>query len=141
MTGLQGDRNLGGQNFPTGPIDYRRKIDKPLGHRDISRIQCPNLVGPLNGQAPQQIWVYFMAEMPLAGPRLSVQCFNSHTFHQCADTLAAHIETCSIKLIAQHAGTHEWVLKVQSVNPTHERQIRRADWLGLIVDAAPANAN
>ena len=31
MTGLQVDLDLGGQNFPAGPINYRSKTDKTLG--------------------------------------------------------------------------------------------------------------
>jgi hypothetical protein len=51
--------------------------------------------------------------------------------------LAADMESSSIELIAQHTGTHERVFQMQSVNLQHERLIRDADRIGLIVDAAP----
>ncbi len=79
--------------------------------------------------------------MFLAGPWLSIQSLNTHALHQGANMLAAHIETGSIELIAQHASTHELVLQVQYVHATHQHQIITADLFGSIVDAAAAYAN
>ena len=61
MAGLQGYRHLCCQYTPRGPIHDRGKVDEPFGHWDVGRIQCPNVVGPVDVQTAQQIEVYFMA--------------------------------------------------------------------------------
>ena len=81
-----------------------------------------------------------MAGVSLAGPRLSVKRLNAHALHQRAHMFAASNLSCPIELVAQHACTHEWVLQVQYVNATHERQIGSADRFGQIIHAASANA-
>ena len=82
-----------------------------------------------------------MSEVFLAGPGLSVQSFYAHTFHQAANMLAAHRKACSIKLILQHASTHEGVLKVQLVNAAHQRQVVDVKRFWPIIDTAATDAN
>lgn len=55
MAGLQGNRDLCGQYFPARPINNGNKVDKPFGHGDIRRVQRPDLVGLIDGQAPKQV--------------------------------------------------------------------------------------
>lgn len=55
--------------------------------------------------------------------------------------LAAHSKACSIELILQHAGTHEWMLQMQLINVAHQRQVSDVYRLGPIIDTAAAYAN
>jgi hypothetical protein len=53
VTGFQGYRDHDGQHFPAGPINNGNKEHKPFCHGDRGRVQRPNLMGPINAQAPQ----------------------------------------------------------------------------------------
>ncbi len=72
MAGLQRDGDLRCQYTARGPVHYGGEVDEAFGHRNVGRIQCPNLVDPVDVQTAQQTGVNFMAGVLLAGARLSV---------------------------------------------------------------------
>lgn len=72
MAGLQHDRYLCCQDTPRGPIHDGGKVDEAFSHWDVGRVQCPNLVGPIDVQAPQQVRINLMSGVLLAGSRLSL---------------------------------------------------------------------
>ena len=55
MTDLQRDGDLRGQHRTAGPIHDGGARDEPFGHWDVGRIECPHLVGAVDGEPAQQI--------------------------------------------------------------------------------------
>jgi len=53
MTGFQGDRDFGGQDFARGPVNHRCQIRKAFGQWDVRRIQGPNLIGAVRMVMPR----------------------------------------------------------------------------------------
>ena len=82
VTGLQRDGDLRGQRLAAGPIYDGGQGYKPFGHRNIRRIQCPHLVGLVDGKSAQQVGINFMAGVFLAGARFSTQRLHAHARHQ-----------------------------------------------------------
>ena len=55
MTRLQGDGHFLRKHLAASYIDHSRQVDKALGHCHVGGVQCPDLVGPDDGQVPEQI--------------------------------------------------------------------------------------
>ena len=72
MAGLQRDRYLCGQDTPRSPIHDGGKVDEAFGHWDEGRVQCQDLVGPIDGKVPQQLRINLVARVLLAGSILSI---------------------------------------------------------------------
>lgn len=141
MTRFQRNGDFGSQHLTTDPVNDAGQVDKAFGHRDIGRIQRPDLVGFPDGDAAQEIRVDRMPRMLLASARLAEQGFNAHAFHEVAYPIPADMGvTQSVDLVTQLPGTHEGMLQVQAVDVTHEFQILRADRPRQVIDAAAANA-
>ena len=110
--------------------------DEPFGLRDVGRIQCPHLVGPVDIQSAQQVGIHFIPRVLLAGAGLPEERRHTHARHQRADVYPPDRVPLPIQLVAHHARAHERVLQVQCIQATHQPQIGRADRRGDIVDAA-----
>src|SRR5271170_1063617 len=59
--GLHRDRHTMGEHTPGEPIDDRDQIDEAARHRDIGNIRRPDLIGPLDLHAAQQIGINLVA--------------------------------------------------------------------------------
>ena len=67
---LQRNRQTPRQHPPAEPVHHRNQINKAPGHRNIRYIGAPDLIGMVDVQIPQQIWVDFVSGMSPAGVRL-----------------------------------------------------------------------
>ena len=103
MTGLQRDGDLRGQHRTADPIHDGGTRDEPFGHWDLGRIECPHLVGAVDGEPAQQIGIHFMPGVLLAGARLPVERLHPHARHPCPHVFTPDHNPLSIQLIAQHA--------------------------------------
>ena len=75
MTRLQGDGHFVREHLAASYIDHSRQVNKALGHRNVGGVQCPDLVGPDDGQVPEQIRVDLVARLSFAGARLGRKGF------------------------------------------------------------------
>ena len=55
MAGLQGRRHLMREHSAAGHVDCGRQINKAFRHRNVSRIQCPHLIGLGDADVAQQL--------------------------------------------------------------------------------------
>jgi hypothetical protein len=49
-----------------GHVHHGGEIDKASGHRNVGRVQRPDLVGPGDGELPQQVRVDLLLPIQLA---------------------------------------------------------------------------
>src|SRR5665647_1727142 len=138
--GLHRDRHAMAEHPPTEPVDDSHEIDKPSCHGDVGNVRRPDLVWTLDLQSAQQIRINLVAQRGLRRVRATIECLDSHALHQCPDMTAADWKALPVQKIAQHPRPRERPFQVQLVNAPHEREIRDRNGFGLIVDAAPADA-
>jgi len=80
--GVQGVGETPGKYLAAVPVHHRHKIHEAPPKRDIGYVGRPHLVGTVDGEITQQIGVYFMARMRLAGLGMRIDCLNAHQPHQ-----------------------------------------------------------
>src|ERR1039457_7197622 len=73
--------------FPTQheaaePIHDSDQVKEPATHRNICNIGAPDLVGPLDRQAAQQVWVDLVTRGQAAQVRFRIKSFDSHNPHE-----------------------------------------------------------
>ena len=61
VAGLQRDGHLVRQHPTADHVNHGGKVDKALRHANVGRVQRPDLVGPADGQAAQQVRVDLVA--------------------------------------------------------------------------------
>lgn len=70
------------QDPTTRPVEHHKEIHKASAHRNVGDIGGPDMIGPRDGEIPQEIGVNRMGRMPPAERRLLIQGLNPHTTHQ-----------------------------------------------------------
>jgi hypothetical protein len=108
-------------------------------HRDVGDVHRPDLVGPGDGQFPQQIGVDLVPRRRFRGVRLAVKRLDAHAFHQRGNVQPPDLEAFLDQQTLQHPAARERELHVQLVDPVHQLQISVRHRAGLVVDAAPAD--
>ncbi len=136
---IQKDRYPPRQHPPGEPIDHGDQVDETTGHRDVSNIHGPDLIGPGDRQFPRQIRVDLVPRRRFRGVRLAIQRRDPHPFHQRANVLAANLEAFLDQNAPQHPAAREGVIQMQPVDPAHQLEIRVADWAWLVIDGTPAD--
>ena len=121
------------------PVHDGHQVHEPLGHRDIANVRRPGLVRPLDGQVPEQVWVYLVPLPRLARSPPWIQGSQVHQTHQALDTLAVDLVSPILELVAHPPAAVERPLQVNLVDESHQRQIRLADRLGMVVRALARN--
>jgi len=107
---LKGIGNPGGQDFAAVPVHDGHKVHKPTFHWNVGDIGGPDLVGPIDAQASEQIGVDSVLRMGPTGSRLGIYCFDAHQPHQPLDTLSIGIDPLSLKLTGHRPAAPAWVL-------------------------------
>jgi hypothetical protein len=109
--------------FPTQheaaePIHDSDQVKEPATHRNICNIGAPDLVGPLDRQAAQQVWVDLVTRRRAAQVRFRIKSFDSHNPHEPLGAFAVH---------PQHhrhaAAAEEGTFQIQLVEPPHQAQV------------------
>ena len=77
------------QNLSRRPIHDGDKVKEAPPHRDVGDIGAPDLVGPPDGQMPQQIRVDLVSWMRRAGFWRLIDRGEANLAHQSADSFAA----------------------------------------------------
>lgn len=70
MTGLQRDGPLVSEHPAAGYIHHGREVDEPALHRDVGRVQRPDLVGAADGHLAQQVRLDLVVWVALVGAGL-----------------------------------------------------------------------
>ncbi len=76
-----------GQDITAEPVHDGHQITEPASQLDIRDVSCPNLIGPDNLDASEQIRVNPMLRVLLAQPWLWINSQQIHRAHQPADEL------------------------------------------------------
>ncbi len=91
-----------------------------------------DVVRPGYLQIEQQIRIDLVRRMTAAGVRLAIQRVDVHALHQGRNTLLADPPAFPLEYPAQHTCARIRHLQMQFVDPLHQRQIFRRNWLRLV---------
>ena len=138
--GFHRDRHPMRKHPPAEPIDDGDEIDEAARHGDIGDVRRPDLVGPLDFHAAQQIGIDLVSWRGLRRIAPPVDRFDPHALHQRRDMPAANLHALASEKIAQHASARERTLQMQLVDPPHERQVLRPDRAWPVINRASADA-
>ena len=112
--------------FPTEheaaePIHHRDQVEKAATHRNVSNIGAPDVVGPLDRDAAQQVRVDLVTRRRTAQVRFGIVGFDAQNAHQPLDALAVHLQ------FDRHlAAAEKRALQVQLVESAEQTQVLRA---------------
>src|SRR6056297_502794 len=137
--GLHRDRYQPCQDPSGEPVHDRGEVDEAPRRRDVGDVHRPDLVGPDDGQLPQQIGIDLVPRCRFRGVGLSIQGFYAHALHQRGDVQPPDPEPFLDEQTLQHPVARERELHVQLVDPVHQLQIGIRNRARLVVDAAPAD--
>lgn len=112
---MHGDGGPVCQHPPRRPVDDGGEEGKAFGHRDVSHIHCPDLIGTDDDHVAQGVGINALLGMLLAGVGVAVQRFDPHLLHQCADVLRPNLMSFSIQHVAQHPSPSEEVLQMNFI--------------------------
>ena len=99
----------------------------------------PDLVGPGDGQLPEQIGVDLVPRRRFRGIRFAIERLDPHPLHQRGNVQPPDLEAFLEQQALQHSVAREGEFHVQLVDAVHQLQVRVRHWAGLVVDAAPAD--
>ena len=84
-------------------------------HRKVTNIGAPDLVGPLDRDAAQQVWIDLVTCRRPAQIRLRIQRLDSQNSHQPLDAFAADLQCDGHATAAE-----EWAIHIQLVEPAEQ---------------------
>ena len=119
--------------FPTEheaaePVHHRDQIEKAATHRKVSNIGAPDVVGPLDRHAAQQVWVDLVTRLRTAQVRFRIVGFDAQDAHQPLDAFAVHLQ-----LDGHFSASEKRTLQIQLVEPAEQTQVLRALRSRLVV--------
>src|SRR5262245_38958262 len=101
----------------------------------------PDLIGPRDIDAAQQIRKDLVSRLRLCRPRPAIQGFYPHPLHQRLHVTPAHLAPFGSQKTAQHPRPCERELSMKRVDLLHEHQVFRRHRAGQVVDRAPRDAD
>ena len=116
------------------PVHDRHQVEEAAPHRDIGDVGAPDMVRPLDRQAPQQIRVDPVLGVGRAGARRPIDRLKPHQAHQTTGPAAPDANALSAQVTDHLAGAVKGILQEQLVDPPHQRQGLRALPLRLVVE-------
>ena len=119
--------------FPTEhetavPIHHGNQVEEAAMHRNVRNIGAPDLIGPFDLDATQQVRVDLVTCRRTAQVRFRIKSFDTQNTHQPLNALAVDFQR------DRHAAAaEERVIHVQLVEPPEQSQVLRALWPRLVV--------
>jgi hypothetical protein len=112
--------------FPTEheaavPVHHGDQVQEAAAHRNVSNIGAPDVVGPEDLHAAQQIRVDLVTRRRAAQVRFGVQSFDAQNAHQPLDAFAVHLQ-----LEGHFAASEERAFQIQLVDLAQQAQVLRA---------------
>lgn len=117
-----------------GPIHDRDQIQIAMLHRDIGDVGAPDLVGPRDLHAPEQIRIYPVGGMGIRGSGRLINRFQAHQPHKAANPVTAHQESLAPQLAYHLARAVKRIFHEQLIDPPHQRKIRFALAFGGVIE-------
>ena len=128
-------RQTPGQDVPARPVHDRHQVKEAALHRDIGDVGAPDVVRPLDCQAPQQIWVDPVLGVRIAGARRPIDRLKPHQAHQPSGPASADPHALAAQALKRHpTGAVKQVLQEQHVDPPHQHERPRALPLRLVIE-------
>ena len=121
--GLHRYRDAPRQHPPREPVEHGGEIDKAFRHRNIRDVHRPDLVGPHDLHAAQEIRVDRVSRLWLRRARTAAERLYPHPLHQRFDAPAAGLAPIGSQKTAQHPRPCEGKLQMQPVDLAHEFEI------------------
>ena len=131
---VQRVRQPPGQDVPARPVHDRHEVKEATLHRDIGDIGAPDMVRPLDCQAPQQIRVNPVLGVGRAGARRPIDCLEPHQAHQTSGPAPADPHALAAQVKCHPTGAVERILQEELVDPPHQHERLRALPLRLVVE-------
>ena len=127
-------RQTPGQNEPARPVHDRHQVKEAALHRDVGDIGAPDMVRPLDRQAPQQIGPDPVLGVRIAGARRPIDRLKPHQTHQPPGPASADPHALAAQVKRHPTGAVKRILQEQLVDPPHQGQRLGALALRLVVE-------
>jgi len=88
--GIQRIRDFPVQHEPAEPVHNGGQIEQTAAHRNARDIGAPDVIGMIDGEAAQQIWIDLVTRRRPAQVRLRKQRLDTENAHQALDAFAIH---------------------------------------------------
>ena len=75
---------------------FHRAAARAATQRKVSNIGAPDVVGPLDREAAQQVWIHLVTRRRTAQVRFGIVGFDARNAHQPPDAVAAHANWTAI---------------------------------------------
>jgi hypothetical protein len=102
------------------PIHHGNQVEEAAMHRNIRNIGAPDLVGPLDGNAAQQVRVDLVTWSRAAQVWFRIERFDAQNAHQPLDTFPVDLQRDGHPTAAE-----ERTIQVQLVEPPEQTQVLR----------------
>ena len=79
---VHGDRQPPREHTAAEPVDDRGQIDKAARHGDVGDVHGPNLIGPRDREAAQQVGINLLPWRGFGGVGLPIERLHAHSPHQ-----------------------------------------------------------
>ncbi len=93
-----------------------RQIDEATLHRNVRRIDGPDLIRAIDGEVTQQVGMVPVRLVPSAGVGFAIEGLNTHLLHPCANVFAADHHFSQPEHVVQHARTGKGLVQMQFFN-------------------------
>jgi len=117
----------------------RDQVQEATLHRDVSYVGAPDLIGPVDCHALEQIRINSMRRVRRAGSRRLIDRLEAHQPHQAPHTMTADADSFPSQLTDHLAAAVKRMLHEQLVDPTHQRPVLRALALRCVIERRPAD--
>ena len=101
---VQGVRQPPSQHMPTRPIHDRHQVKEASAHRDIGDVGAPDLIGPVDRHALEQIRVDPVLGMRITGAWRPVDRLKPHQAHQTTGPAATDAHTLKAQMTRPSGG-------------------------------------
>ena len=126
--GLHGIGKLPTQHVTAEPVHHRDQVQEATLHRNIGNIGAPDLIGPLDGDAAQQVRVDLVVRVRPAQIGFGIVRLDPKNAHQPLDAFAVH------RQFDRHPAAAEvGALDVQLVELPEQSQILGALWSYVVI--------
>ena len=121
------------------PVHDRYQVQKATLDGDIGDVGAPDPIGLVDSHPFEKIRINPVHGMRHAGSRRLIDRLQAYQLHQPANPVTADANAVPPQLADHLAAAVERVLHEQLVDPTHQRQTRRALPPGRIIERGPAD--
>jgi hypothetical protein len=131
--GFHGVGGVPTHDIPAMHIDNLHQIHKPPAQRNVADIDLPDLIGPVDSKASEQLGILVPGQINDRGPGLAVYRSNGHELHQTAYFVLADLVALMGQIVGVAAFATRWIFLVHAVHGMHDLKILLTDRGGFVV--------